>query len=163
RGDALVTPGSFPRSYRLDVALDELEPIRHGERVHVHHGTSEIPARVVRFGERYAQLRLAEQAVAARGDRVVLRTHTTVGGGRRHSADPLDPGVDAPAGPWAPAIVPLVGLERQGSRLYLPGGRRQLDARAEEVAALERELDEAGFIGVKVADARLARALEERD
>jgi len=233
RGDALVTPGAFPRSYRLDVALDELEPIRPGERVHVHHGTAEIPARVVRIGDRYAQLRLAKQAVAARGDRVVLRTHTTVGGGRvldpappRHASaerleliergdiartihapvrldslrhllggepegveragdwlfsgewleelraelqgrlqatDPLDPGIDAPAEPWAAAIVPLLGLERQGSRLYLPGGQRQLDARADEVAALERELEEAGFNGVKVADARLARALEERD
>jgi selenocysteine-specific elongation factor len=233
RGDALVTPGAFPRSYRLDVALDELEPIRHAERVQVHHGTSEIPARVVRIGDRYAQLRLAGQSVAARGDRVVLRTHTTVGGGRvldpappRHAseerleliergeiastihspvrldalrhllerepegveragdwlfsrgwleelraelherlraADPLEPGIDAPAEPWATAIVPLLGLERQGSRLYLPGARRTLDARAEEVAALVRELEEAGFNGVKVADARLARALEERD
>src|SRR5439155_93501 len=38
-------------------------------------------ARVVRVGESYAQLRLAEPVVAARGDRVVLRRHTTVGGG----------------------------------------------------------------------------------
>ena len=30
---------------------------------------------------RYAQLRLREPVVAARGDRVVLRTETTVGGG----------------------------------------------------------------------------------
>src|SRR5205807_6187408 len=72
-----------------DIVLEELEPIRPGERVHVHHGTAEIPARVVRIGERYAQLRLAEAAVAARGDRVVLRTHTTVGGGR--VLDPAPP------------------------------------------------------------------------
>src|SRR5262245_24978014 len=51
RGDALVSPGAFPIGYRLDVALDELEPIRDGERVHVHHGTAEIQARVVRIGE----------------------------------------------------------------------------------------------------------------
>ena len=38
-------------------------------------------ARIVRIGERYAQLRLPEPVVAARGDRVVLRTHATVGGG----------------------------------------------------------------------------------
>src|SRR5204863_284230 len=43
--------------------------------------TSQAVARVARVGERYAQLRLAEPVVAARGDRVVLRTHTTVGGG----------------------------------------------------------------------------------
>jgi selenocysteine-specific elongation factor len=43
-------------------------------------GTSDVPARVVREG-RYAQLRLREPVVAARGDRVVLRAETTVGGG----------------------------------------------------------------------------------
>ena len=30
RGDALVAPGAFPTSYRLDVVLDELEPIADG-------------------------------------------------------------------------------------------------------------------------------------
>ena len=48
-----------PARYRLDVALDELEPIADGARLTVHHGTSRIPARVVRVGERHAQLRLA--------------------------------------------------------------------------------------------------------
>ena len=46
----------------------------------VHVGTSDVAARVVREG-RFAQLRLREPVVAARGDRVVLRTETTVGGG----------------------------------------------------------------------------------
>ncbi len=81
RGDALVPPDAFPRSYRLEVALTELEPIRDGARLSVHHGTSRIPARVVRVGEDHAQLRLAAPVVAARGDRVVLRAETTVGGG----------------------------------------------------------------------------------
>jgi selenocysteine-specific elongation factor len=80
RGDALVAPNAYPLSYRLDVALDELEPIADGARVHVHHGTAEHQARVVRAGERWAQLRLASPAVAARGDRVVLRERTTLGG-----------------------------------------------------------------------------------
>src|SRR5215210_472458 len=80
RGDVLVTPGSLRPSYRLDVALDELEPIRDGERLHVHHGTAAVPARVVRE-DGYAQLRLAAPVVAARGDRVVLRGATTLGGG----------------------------------------------------------------------------------
>jgi selenocysteine-specific elongation factor len=78
RGDALVAPGSYPVSWRLDVALEELEPIPAAVTVHV--GTSDVAARVVRDG-RYAQLRLREPVVAARGDRVVLRTETTVGGG----------------------------------------------------------------------------------
>ena len=81
RGDALIDPGAYPTSYRLDVALDELEPIADGQRLHVHHGTAEHYARVVRAGDRWAQLRLASPAVAARGDRVVLRDRTTVGGG----------------------------------------------------------------------------------
>jgi selenocysteine-specific elongation factor len=86
RGDALVVPGAFPVSYRLEVSLEELEPIPDGARLSVHHGTSRIPARVVRVGDEHAQLRLAEPVIAARGDRVVLRGATTVGG-----ATVLDP------------------------------------------------------------------------
>jgi selenocysteine-specific elongation factor len=80
RGDALVAPNAYPASYRLDVALDELRPIADGIRLHVHHGTAEHYARVVRAGEHWAQLRLASPAVAARGDRLVLRERTTIGG-----------------------------------------------------------------------------------
>jgi selenocysteine-specific elongation factor len=80
RGDVLVAPSAFPLSYRLDVVLEELDPIPDGARVHVHHGTAEHLARVVRAGERWAQLRLASPAVAARGDRLVLRDRTTLGG-----------------------------------------------------------------------------------
>ena len=87
RGDALVTPGAYPTSYRLDVVLEALAEIP--SRVHVHHGTAEVPARVVRVGERWAQLRLARPVVAARNDRVVLRAGTTVGGGR--VIDPAPP------------------------------------------------------------------------
>jgi selenocysteine-specific elongation factor len=82
RGDVLVEPGAYPVSYRLDVALDELEPIAAGARVHVHHGTGECVARVARAGGPYAQLRLSAPVVAARGDRVILRDRTTLGGGR---------------------------------------------------------------------------------
>lgn len=81
RGDALVAAGAFPVSYRLEVELEELEPIPHGTRLTVHHGTRGVPGRVVRVGERHAQLRLAAPVVAARGDRVVLRREATVGGG----------------------------------------------------------------------------------
>jgi selenocysteine-specific elongation factor len=80
RGDALVAPDAFPRSYRLEVTLSELTPIADGARLSVHHGTSRIPARVVRVGEDHAQLRLASPVVAARGDRLVLRAESTVGG-----------------------------------------------------------------------------------
>ncbi|MEO5632432.1 selenocysteine-specific translation elongation factor [Gaiella sp.] len=86
RGDALVSPHAFPISYRLDVELQELVPIESGARVSVHHGTSRIPARIARVGGRLAQLRLEAPVVAARGDRVVLRGETTLGG-----ATVLDP------------------------------------------------------------------------
>jgi selenocysteine-specific elongation factor len=92
RGDALVEPGFFPVTYRLDVRLDELEDIPAAVTVHL--GTAAVPARLVREG-RYGQLRLAQPVVAARGDRVVLRTVTTVGGGLVLDPAPprqLDPG-----------------------------------------------------------------------
>jgi selenocysteine-specific elongation factor len=78
RGDVLVEAGHYPVSYRLDVVLEELAPVPAAVTVHV--GTKAVAARVSREG-RFAQLRLAEPVAAARGDRVVLRTETTVGGG----------------------------------------------------------------------------------
>jgi selenocysteine-specific elongation factor len=225
RGDALVAPAAYPSSYRLDVELEE--PAEIPTRVHVHHGTASVLARVVRVGDRYAQLRLASPVVAARGDRVVLRADTTVGGGRvidpappRHAsaarmelvsrgeiaatvhepvraeslrhlgeltgveqadgwvfshawldelreelelrlddADPLDPGVAPPSDPWSPTVVPLLGLERRGAKLYRPGATAELGARAEAAAELEALL---GLEPVKVEDATLARFLEEQ-
>jgi len=229
RGQALVAPGAYPVSYRLDTTLDELTPIKDGARVHVHHGTAEIPAAVRRIGEKAAQLRLSAPAVAARGDRVVLRGETTLGGGRvldpsppRHAsaerldliargdvaatvyapvrldalrhvldadpagveragdwvfspawldelraelermldgADPRDPGVHPPAEPWAAAVVPLLGLERRGSKLYRPGATVSLGEHAAAAAELEAQL---GIEPVKVADAKLALFLEQQ-
>jgi selenocysteine-specific elongation factor len=81
RGHALVEAGSYPSSYRLDVALEELEMIPDGARVQAHVGTAHVTARVTRAGERFAQLRLSAPVVAARGDHVILRAETTLGGG----------------------------------------------------------------------------------
>ena len=91
RGDVLVAPGRYPLSYRLDVLLEELAEIPAAVTVHI--GTKAVPVRLARDG-RFAQLRLAEPVVAARGDHVVLRTETTVGGGIVLDPDPprgLDP------------------------------------------------------------------------
>src|SRR5436305_1345406 len=76
RGQALVEPGHYAVSYRLDVALDELEPVPAAVKVHL--GTADVAGRVVRNG-RSAKLRLEEPVVDARGDRLQLREVTTVG------------------------------------------------------------------------------------
>jgi selenocysteine-specific elongation factor len=226
RGDALVEAGAYPVSYRLDVELEEVAEISDGARLHVHHGTAEHYARVVRSG-RFAQLRLASPVVAARGDRVVLRERTTLGGGivldpspprhgsaerfelvaagdpaalvhapvRRDSlgalelnglqqagdwvfapewldeqraalharlaaADPLDPGVPPPTGPWARDILPLLGVERRGAQVYLPGAEASLGERAEDAAKLEAELEASGLAPVRIEDKELAGYLE---
>ena len=85
RGVALVEDGAYPVSFRLDV-LVEGEEIPASVEVLI--GTAAVPARVVRQGN-YAQLRLSEAVVAARGDRIVLRAGRTVGGGR--VLDPAPP------------------------------------------------------------------------
>ncbi|MDX6437884.1 MAG: selenocysteine-specific elongation factor [Gaiellaceae bacterium] len=136
RGDALVAPGAFARSYRLDIALEELQPIADGARLHVHHGTSAVPARVTRSGESYAQLRLAAPVVAARGDRVVLRGETTVGGGT--VIDPAPPRHADPAR--------FEGSERGEVTVHSPvlvdGAWRFSEAWLEELRAeLEQEIE----------------------
>ena len=243
RGDALVEAGHYPVSWRLDVSLEELAPVPAAVTVHV--GTSDVPARVVRSG-RYAQLRLRAPVVAARGDRIVLRTETTVGGGTvldpapprrleperlallehgdpesivraavrgpftgaalqaralltpselaaglaafQHAGDwyfapewleelraavrerlaerartsPLDPGIPVaellPPEPWAPAIVPLLHVERRGAKAYAPGAVPELRDRAAAAARLEQELASSDL--VRVEDRQLAAYLE---
>jgi selenocysteine-specific elongation factor len=181
----------------------------------------------VRVGDGFAQLRLSEPVVAARGDRVVLRAATTVGGGRvldpsppRHAslqrmelvergaiaatvhepvraeslahlgelagveeaggwvfssawlkelraelddrlehADPLDPGIAPPLDAWSSAVVPLLGLERRGAKLYRPGATAELGARTDAATELEAQL---GLEPVKLDDTALGRFLEEQ-
>jgi selenocysteine-specific elongation factor len=128
RGDVLVEPGHYPVSFRLDVRLTELAPIPAALTAHI--GTQAIAARVVRDGE-YAQLRLDRQVVAARGDRIVLRTETTVGGGV--VLDPAPPrGLDR---------ARLELLDRGGPEeivrvlVHAPVSRAELEARGVLVAA----------------------------
>ena len=244
RGDVLVEPGHYPVSYRLDAVLEELGPVPAALKVHL--GTADIAARVVR-DRRFAQLRLEEPVVAARGDRFVLRTETTVGGGRvldpapprrleterlevlergdpveivamlaaepvtfsalqamglctpaqlatglaalERAGDwayrpgwlegvrtlvrerlaeaaqrsPLDPGIALgellPNEPWAPAILPLLHVERRNGKAYLPGAAPSLGGYDDAAAALEAGLERDG--AVRVEDPQLAAYLEE--
>jgi selenocysteine-specific elongation factor len=131
RGAVIVAGADAPApTYRLDAALEwGAQRPDSGARVGVHHGTRETAARLVSLGGRFAQLRLEQPLVPARGDRVVIRSLAppdTLGGGvvldpapRRHgpSRDVLarlarlergEPEPDVVAGPSPPAPRPPV-------------------------------------------------------
>jgi selenocysteine-specific elongation factor len=86
RGDLLASRGpELDKTFLLDARLEfsDREP-EHGERVHVHHGTRESPARAAWLGGSFWQLRLEQPLVPARGDRIVIRQIAppdTLGGG----------------------------------------------------------------------------------
>jgi selenocysteine-specific elongation factor len=131
RGTALVEPGTFELLRRLDVALEELEPMP--PRVTAHHGSAATPARLHR-GDESTQLRLRDLVVAAPGDRVLLRTSKTVG-----AATVLDRA--APEPEPVPAAPPRRSLPDDG-RVRLPGGfvlERDEYERAREVVVTECE------------------------
>ncbi len=113
RGDVVVADGAPAAvSYRLDAALEWADAGREpagGERVQVHHGTRESPARLAWLGGRYWQVRLEHPLVAWVGDRVVLRriaAPDTLGGGIV-----LDPAA-ARHGPSRALTARLTRLER---------------------------------------------------
>jgi selenocysteine-specific elongation factor len=87
RGDVVVSVGADLRpGYLLDVELQFAdEDPEHGDRVQIHHGTREAPARLAWLGGRFWQVRLEQPLVAAAGDRLVVRQIAppdTIGGGR---------------------------------------------------------------------------------
>jgi len=107
RGAVVVREGSLRSSERLDVQVRLLphvkEALRHGAPVLLHHGASQVEARLWLFegdslapGEAaFAQLRLEQPVVAAPGDRFILRGFwrderhgATLGGGRVLLAQP---------------------------------------------------------------------------
>jgi selenocysteine-specific elongation factor len=83
RGDVLAAPDSgLKPTYLIDAQLDiDAEP---SERVQVHHGTRETPARIAWLGGRFWQLRLEQPLIPAAYDRLVIRQIAppdTLGGG----------------------------------------------------------------------------------
>ncbi|MDX6534592.1 MAG: selenocysteine-specific elongation factor [Gaiellales bacterium] len=136
RGDVVLTAGTLSLSHRLECRITVLPEVvgglRHGEPVTVHHATAELPARVaVRAGdavergsEGVVQLRLERPAVAAAGDRVVIRStapRTTVAGGVV-----LDP---APTRSGRPRREPAPAVAAPPPRLPSPEGADELYAR----------------------------------
>ena len=98
RGDVLSSPQADLRpAYLLDgeFLFDTREP-EHGDRVQVHHGTRESPARLAWLGGPFWQVRLEQPLMATGGDRLVIRQIAppdTLGGGvvldpapRKHGA-----------------------------------------------------------------------------
>ena len=137
RGHTAATPGTLPRSYRLDCRLRVLPSaahgLRHGEVVTVHHGTAEAPASVVlRQGsevrpgaEADVQLRLRRQVSAAAGDRVIVRLtspQVTVAGATVTDPAPPRRRIPAPAPTEPPrpaprATVPAADVDALHDRL----------------------------------------------
>ncbi|WP_374713289.1 selenocysteine-specific translation elongation factor [Symbiobacterium terraclitae] len=96
RGHVLCAPGVLRPTASFAARLHLLESwsreLKHGERVHLHTGTSEALARVLLLegdallpGESaYVQLKLEEPLVVGRGDRYIIRSYSpvhTMGGG----------------------------------------------------------------------------------
>jgi selenocysteine-specific elongation factor len=115
RGDVLVGEGApLEPTFRLEAELVLYEAVEDGQRVQVHHGTRNAPARMRRSGGSW-QLRLERPLIAAEGDHLVIRRISppgTVGGGRilrtaraanraEPSARPLAP---VPAQPQKPEL-----------------------------------------------------------
>ena len=148
RGDVLAgRDAGVEPTFRLDVELN-FRP-EHGDRVQVHHGTREAPARLAELGGRFWQLRLEQPLVAAQGDRLVLRSIAppdTLGGGTV-----LDPSPKR-HGPSREATVRLE-RRRRGEpdprpepRPQRPTPNAQRPAPLSPAALqLERRLREAGF------------------
>jgi selenocysteine-specific elongation factor len=135
RGDTLAAAGTLVTTYRLECSLtvvdDAPRGLRTGERVTVHHGTAEAPARVaVRGGEIVpgaegtAQLRLERPVAALAGDHVVVRLtapRTTVAGGRV-----LDP---SPTRSGRPHAAPKPEAAPARARVLSSAGADELERR----------------------------------
>ena len=95
RGSWITEPSALKENMRIDIRLeliDNVPEISHRMRVHVHHGTTEVLARVKLLDTSvlapgkscFAQLELEEPLTAMPGDRVILRFYSpmfTIGGG----------------------------------------------------------------------------------
>ena len=79
RGDVLARPGTLIVTRRADARVrlpggGDRQQLRHGERVMLHSGTAETPARVIALDDPgWVQLYLDRPLAAAPGDRFVLR------------------------------------------------------------------------------------------
>jgi selenocysteine-specific elongation factor len=136
RGDVLAGPDSNLRlTYLIDAQLEfgDRKP-EHGDRIQVHHGTRETPARLTWLGGDFWQLRLEQPLVPAREDRLVIRQIAppdTIGGGVVLDAHPKK------HGPSRDALVRLERLARGDE--VAPRGERVRRTAAREFGASARQ------------------------
>ncbi|MGZ4178597.1 MAG: selenocysteine-specific translation elongation factor [Solirubrobacteraceae bacterium] len=152
RGDVLMGPSAQARpTYRLTARLRLHAPLSDRERVQLHHGTRDTPARAVALTDDLWQLRMERPVIAADGDRLVIRrinpadtlgggvVVTAAAGGRRRTVDP--PRVPAPTAAPPP--------------LELDAGARALEERLRAAGPEPPDVSELG------EQARHLRALRE--
>jgi selenocysteine-specific elongation factor len=179
RGETLTRAGAFEVTRRLDVAIEMLPdapPLRHGQRIRFHHGTSELLGRVaLTLDTRCARVRLERPAVLARGDRFVLRQYSppiTIGGGVVLDPFPARSPIRTAAG--AARFRRLSGAdddaamvfveERRGAGLSKSALASRAGLAAAATADLARTLaavEKVLIIGDDLFDGTLARSLEQ--
>lgn len=124
RGETLLAPDTLSVTRRVDAEIDMLskaKPLKHGARVRVHNGTSEVLGRVSIAGastsakatvdkssdevapgdSALVRLRLESPAVLTRGDRFIIRAYSpplTIGGGVVLDPAPTRAGVRSESG-----------------------------------------------------------------
>jgi selenocysteine-specific elongation factor len=153
RGDVVVSAGANVRpGYLLDAELQFAgEDPEHGDRVQIHHGTREAPARLAWLGGRFWQVRLEQPLVTAPGDRLVVRQIAppdTIGGGRVLDSRPRKHGPSrdlltrlerlSRGEPEPPAAVPV-------PKAPLPTAAPEREPLSESALALEQRLRDGGF------------------
>lgn len=142
RGETLMAPDTLSVTRRVDAEIELLPSakiVKHGARVRVHNGTSEVLARISIAGtlteiapgsSALIRLRLEAPAVLTRGDRFIIRAYSppvTIGGGIVLDAAPARPGVRSDDG--------RASLER-------------LQFKVDATAALLAMVDAAGLAGI---------------
>jgi selenocysteine-specific elongation factor len=159
RGDVLTADtAGIHLTYRIDADLHLHEPLTDRERVQVHHGTRDTPARAVQRDNGPWQLRTERPLFAADGDHLVIRRISppdTLGGGvivtaaagGRTATEPEDAAAGngvpaeaeaAAAAEAAPALDPaaLALEERLRAAGYEPPSEAELGDEARHLAVL---------------------------
>jgi selenocysteine-specific elongation factor len=157
RGDVLAGPSAELRvTYRFEIELELHEHLSDRERVQVHHGTRDAPARAIRLRDDLWQLRTERPLIAADGDRVVVRRISppnTLGGGVI---------VEAAAGGRRqmepkPAPIPVPALDPPALDAAALALERRLRAAGHEPPSVAELGDEARHLGALHGAGRAVR------